>query len=817
MPLNDQETHHLEQGGVLLRLSASRPAIMLVRVPASGRLLRGSFAPEHIWRDEEAPEHYCVVGTDFQPLFCTPDLRAPRAETWPSLMASRNLGVFDWSMAAGNHEAEYLAAFWRASLRPAYAHSGFIVMVADSKREVLRGLERFRLVFSATFVAALALAILLAINQIRRQIQPLEKLGEGTRQLAAGDFSASVPVSGDDEIAAVASAFNHMAGKLRNKFQMLELLSDLDRAILGSTEMEALIQSVADRIQGAIPCDRAVLLRLRATGRLDCVAVPACQTAPQHPSEACQAIWQDIGLDPARPWLRIDLASPEAARLLPLFEPPLREVLAFPSQVEGRLDTVLLLAYAAAPSDLEEILAAGRSIADRLAVAVSNLAWEGKLYHQAHYDVLTDLPNRVLLRDRVAQALLRADREHGLAAVMLLDLDDFKQVNDNLGHSAGDALLIECAKRLKAHVRQSDTVARLGGDEFIILLSDLQRGGETAILDALARKLNEQLARPMLLAERQITTQASIGIALYPDNAGSFEDLLKMADAAMYESKRQQRGTYRFYSVDMNAQAHARFELTQDLRDAVAHGELTLYYQPKVDIASGRIVGAEALVRWLSPKRGVVPPGLFVPLLAEMGLSGWLDDWVLESACAQLAAWDRQGMPALSVSVNMSPENFQQDDLPERVRELLTRHDLAPTRLELEILEATAVNESETVHGVLLALREMAINIALDDFGTGYSSLVYLTRLPANVLKLDRAFIRDMAADPRQQAIVDRIIALAKSLGFLVVAEGVEEQAQYDLLAGMGCDWIQGYLFSPPLPAAAFVRHWREHEISPPA
>ena len=603
--LSAEEARHLDHNGVLLRLSGDQAAVMLTRL-ADGRLLRGQIAPDSLWRDEEAPEHYCVVGTDFLPLYCTPALRPPSAETWPALMARRNAGVFDWRVWEGHGEEPHLVAFWRASLRPGFAHGGFIVMVADSRREVLKGLDRFRQVFPALFVAALSLGALLAISQIRRQIKPLEQLSEGTRRLADGDFGGAVRVSGDDEFAALAGAFNHMSEKLRGKFQLLELLSRLDRAILGAAEMEQLARTVIEHLRDAVPCDRAGLLRIHAGGQVDFLATPTPEPEAAYPG--CPGIWECLDPDRDQPWLRIDLASPRAGCLRQLFQEPMREVLTFPSRTGERLETLLLLAYARVPEEIEEILAAGRGIADRLAVAASNLAWEEKLYHQAHYDALTDLPNRALLRDRVEQALSRADREHALAAVMLLDLDNFKQVNDTLGHSAGDALLIECAKRLRARVRQSDTVARLGGDEFIILLPDLPRGTETATLDALARKLNHCLAEPMIIAGRQITTPASIGIAIYPDNAGNHEDLLKMADAAMYESKRQRRGGFRFYSAEMNAQANARFELTQDLRDAIAGDELTLYYQPKIELASGRMVGAEALVRWLSPKRGVVPP-----------------------------------------------------------------------------------------------------------------------------------------------------------------------------------------------------------------
>ncbi len=803
-PLNLREAHHLDNQGVLLRLSEHRGPVLLARIPGTRQFLEGRLNGHTIWLDEEAPEHYCVVGTDFHPLFCTPGLESPSATTWPQLLADRNLGVFDWRLWESGGQEPYLAAFWQARMQAAYAMPGFIVMVADPKQEVLKGLDRFHRIFPATLIAALALATLLTINQIRRQMRPLEQLTAGTRRLADGDLGTTVQAEGHDEFAVLAGAFNHMSGSLKTKFHMLEMLSELDRAILGASEMDYLITAVLTHIHLAVPCDYAGVVRIDSNGK----AVLLTATEPRRD---CGDHWHTLFADPELPWLRLAADSAAGRHLQQQAGLGLGEILVFPSRVNQRIDTLLILAYAGTPANLNEILSAGRSVADRLAVAASNLAWEEKLYHQAHYDALTDLPNRALLRDRVEQALVRADREHTSVAVMLLDLDNFKQVNDTLGHSIGDALLVECAHRLQAHVRHSDTVVRLGGDEFIVLLPDLPRGNETATLDVIARNLNQKLREPISLGDHSLTTLASIGIALYPDNAGNHEDLLKMADAAMYESKRQQHGSFRFYSAEMNAQAHSRFELSQDLRAAVTRGELDLYYQPKVDLVSGRYVGAEALVRWLSPTRGVVPPGMFVPLLGEMGLEDWLSDWVLETACTQLAAWDRLGLPAISVSVNLSPGNFEHDDLLPRVHALLDHHGLDPWRLELEILETTAVSESAQVRSTLTGLREMQVGIALDDFGTGYSSLVYLTQLPANILKLDRAFISNLVTNPRQQAIVERIIALAKTLDFQVVAEGVEDEAQREMLARMHCDLIQGFLISPPLPAESFLWHWREN------
>ncbi|MGE3296275.1 MAG: putative bifunctional diguanylate cyclase/phosphodiesterase [Porticoccaceae bacterium] len=798
--LTTDQTRHLAYGKIALSLALGDDAGMLLRPELSDRILFARMDMPGIWRNDQVPERYCILDAEYRTLYCTPNFQAPAPTAWPNALSRQNIGSFTWRI--GNEA--FIGGFWRARLQALYAHPGLVFMVAVPKQSLLHSLRQFSLAFFATATLAFGLALLLALSQIRRQLRPLERLIEGTRALAAGDFSARVAVSNDDELGSVAQSFNHMSDTLRHKFHMLQMLAELDRAILNASEMEYVIQSVLSRIHQAISCDCAGIMRLddHGGGTLQSACGPHERVGKGW---SCQDVTPLLPGNVEQSWYRLEWGDNRPECLRHLSDRRLEQALIFPVRVNERIDSLLILAYAHRIGDLDEIVEASHTLTDRLAVAASNIAWEEKLYHQGHYDALTELPNRVLLRDRVEQALIRADRERTSVAVMLVDLDNFKQINDSLGHSAGDELLVECARRLKAATRQSDTTARLGGDEFVVLLPDLPRGRESTFPDALARKFNDVLAEPMTIAERRVTSVASIGIALYPENASSFEDLLKMADAAMYESKRQQPGSFCFYSSNLNAELLARFELIQDLREAVDKDELLLHYQPKVSTITGCIVGAEALVRWNSPKRGLVPPGRFVSLLDEIGLGNWLGGWVMEQACAQMVEWDRQGLAPIPVSVNLSPLNFLEGDLIARIDNILARHSLDPRRLELEILEATAANESPEIHATLLRLRAMGISIALDDFGTGYSSLAYLTQLPANVLKLDRAFIRNLTTDSRQQSIVERIIALARALDFQVVAEGVEEEDQKTLLSTMGCHLIQGYLISRAVPAREFA------------
>ena len=799
--LGPDQRAHLGRSKVVLQMGNQQAPFMLAAVPGSSDLIKATLDTRSLWWDEDQAERYCILTATGGRLYCTPGLTAPPSEQWSVVVAGRNSGVFPWQVEGEDH----LAAYWRGQLQASLASPGFIMVVSDARKDVLAFLSRFRQTFPAIMILALALAAWLSISQIRRQMRPLERLEAGTRQLAHGDFASRVEVAGSDEFASLAQSFNRMAESLNQKFHLLQALGELDRAILAASEMDHVINTLLHHLPLAVSCDAAGVLRFDEKGgtRLLTAAVgpPGAEAVQETYLEAMQNT--DWGGD--RPWFPVDLGEPGAEGLQYFAAQGATLALVFPARIDKRLDSALVLAYRQLPADIGEIVQAGRSLADRLSAAGSNIAWEDKLYRQAHYDPLTNLPNRVMLRDRVEQALLRAAREDLAVAVMLVDLDDFKQVNDSLGHSVGDTLLVSIAERLTTQARHTDTVARLGGDEFVVLIPDLPRPSAIAIVDRIARSLSEELARAADIAGRRVSSPASIGIALFPENAGEFEDLLKTADAAMYESKRHQRGGYRFYSSRMNTEIRARFELAQELREAMQREEFFLVYQPKIEAASGRIVGAEALVRWASPKRGLVPPAHFIPVIDEIGLGARLGEWVLNTACAQMAAWDRAGCAPLGVSVNVSPAQFRSGEIIVQVREALARNSIAPQRLELEILESMAVSESDSTNAILAELREMEIGIALDDFGTGYSSLVYLTQLPANVLKIDRGFIINLLADARQQAIVERIISLAKVLHYTVVAEGVEEEAQMRMLAAMGCDVFQGYLFSRPLTVDDFA------------
>jgi diguanylate cyclase (GGDEF)-like protein len=414
--------------------------------------------------------------------------------------------------------------------------------------------------------------------------------------------------------------------------------------------------------------------------------------------------------------------------------------------------------------------------------------------HRAYHDALTGLPNRYLLFDRLEGALARARRAKARLAVLFLDLDNFKVVNDSLGHTAGDRLLGEVARRLGRDVRRGDTLARLGGDEFT-LLAEAVHAPEDAVKIAL--KLREALREPFALEGRELFVTASMGIALHPDDGEDAEALLKNSDVAMYRAKEHGGDGHQLYQHEMNARAEERLALESSLRRAAGLGQFALQYQPIIEVASGRAIGCEALLRWRHPERGLLLPADFIELAELTGVIMGLGPWILRSACGQARDWDRDSMQ-LSVAVNLSPRQFLDSDLPRRVEVVLNETGLPSQRLELEFTESLAVRDVDATVATLRALRKLGVRLSIDDFGTGYSSLAYLKQLPIDTLKIDRALVRDIDRDRSGATIAAAILAMARALGMRVVAEGVEDEAQLRVLRDLGCDCAQGYLLGRP-------------------
>lgn len=423
---------------------------------------------------------------------------------------------------------------------------------------------------------------------------------------------------------------------------------------------------------------------------------------------------------------------------------------------------------------------------------------EAGLLHLARHDALTGLPSRATLGDRIEQAIRHADRRHCQAAVLFVDVDRFKAINDTFGHSAGDEFLVQAAQRLRHSVRDEDTVTRHGGDEFVIVLDDVNYGEDVV---KVAHKILEAMRMPFTILGMPLHMTASIGVSLYPADGKDAETLLKAADIAMYRAKDMGRNNHVFYSSEMNARAAERFTLENQLRGALERREYVLHYQPQYDARDGRILGVEALLRWRNERGELIPPDVFVPLLEETGLINRVGAWVIDTACEQLARWHERGWEHLRLAVNISSRQVSDTALPDQVASALARWRLSPTRLELEITESLLLRQDATTEKVLQRLVDLGVLLAVDDFGTGYSSLSYLHRLSIDTLKIDRAFVTDIPANADSVAIARAIIGLGQSLLLNLVAEGVETEAQHAFLRELGCHMMQGYLFSHPVAA----------------
>ncbi|MBN8280020.1 MAG: EAL domain-containing protein [Gammaproteobacteria bacterium] len=438
----------------------------------------------------------------------------------------------------------------------------------------------------------------------------------------------------------------------------------------------------------------------------------------------------------------------------------------------------------------------GRTILRSIRYAIERKKSDLRLNYLAQYDPLTGIPNRQFFNDQLTRATARARREGRKVSLLFLDLDAFKVVNDTLGHDSGDRLLKEVADRIRRSVRTGDVVARLGGDEFAVMLEGLSSPLE---VEALASGLLEVIAQPYHIADRQVSITTSIGITMYPNDNSDTQMLLKNADIAMYQAKEFGRNNFKFFHEQMHADLMRYHELERDIREAITEGQFHLAYQPKINVRINQLQGLEALLRWNSPTRGRVSPADFIPVAEESGHIIPLGYWVLNEVCHQLRVWQDKGLSPVPVSVNVSARQFQQADFHKRVAEVLRRHDVDPSLLEIELTEGLVMDDTEAAQRELAELKKIGVRISIDDFGTGYSCLSYLRRFPLDVLKIDRSFVQEIGSSRDGESIIDAIISLARSLRLETVAEGVETTAQLHFLLDRGCHVVQGFLFGKPM------------------
>jgi diguanylate cyclase (GGDEF)-like protein len=783
--------------------------LLLLPSAAAGTVLVGEVDPVYLWGESDqlpAATDVCVISeTLHSVLHCStpmPETVLSDIRGAPSEYAFKSFG---WTTDGKAQRAVVWAEFMGAEF-----DTGdwlFVMSQPEAYRIHLASeLEEF---FIPVAVLALLVAALLSLRQIRAILVPVEQLAGGARRVARGDFTARVEVRRKDEFGELAKAFNTMSERLGRQFAVLAALAEIDRLILSTSDTEQVIRLVIERVSGLSSADFVSVTLLdhdnpdlartyiRGASPVDKVSMTrqqlsagdryALQSSPEFD-------WRPLtGVDPAylRPLHQVGMSSAYVQSIV------------WRDAVCG----VLALGYKEAPAIDREDRKQVSDFADRVAVAISSAWRDEQLYQQAHYDALTGLPNRLLLKDRVNREIARTQRAGGAFALLFIDLDHFKNINDTLGHSFGDRVLKETASRISRCVRASDTVSRLGGDEFVVILSQPQHPSDAS---AVGEHIVRQLSEAFLIDEQSCFLSASIGVAAYPDDGATAETLIRNADSAMYRAKAGGRAQVVHFEEAMNAKTVERVSLDRELRRAIERGELELHYQPQFDLATGEIRSAEALLRWRHPAFGIVPPVQFIPIAEEFGYVEQIGEWIFREACTQLSAWHAEGLSLKRLGVNVAARQFRTDRLVGIVRECTARAGIAPELLEVEITESVLVDPRGQAEKVLRELAEMGVEVSLDDFGTGFSSMAYLKRFPVHKIKIDRAFIEGLGRDKDSHAIVASIIAMSRALGKTVVAEGVETAEQMAILRKLRCHQVQGFHLSYPLPAAQFAEFVRD-------
>ncbi|MBI1822923.1 MAG: EAL domain-containing protein [Nitrospirae bacterium] len=718
-------------------------------------------------------------------------------------------GQFEWESG----KTGYLASYWSLFLKERFYIPKWTVVVTQSKADIYSSALQFMNLFPLIIVMSILMVMLISIGQIRKNLRPLLLLKEGTRRIAEKDFSNQVMVKSSDEFEEVADSFNKMASQLGKQFNTLTTIGQIHRAILSTLDIKKITEIIIRDIPFIFPCNyiSSTLIYLGDAG--------LAQSTIRNSDSKEEYLVENITItsdavkelinNPQYFSIKWDQNFP--SHLQPLAACGIKYFFIFPIILDRTLKGFITLGNFYPPHYSEEDLSQIRQLSDQAAVAFSNAFMVQKTYALAYYDQLTKLPNLLLFKERLNELLLSADFYKKMLGIIVLDIDHFKRINDTLGRSMGDELLRQISGRLtecfkidskgKDPNAEDKMVACFGGDEFIILLSNVNRIEE---LRTIAENVLKTFSKPFSLSPHNIFITASIGIALYPANGENMDNLLKNADTALHFAKSKGRNNYQFFTSSMNSRALTQLSLGNELRLALEREEFELHYQPMLDIRTRQIIGMEALVRWRHPEKGLISPGIFIPLAEELGLIFRLGEWVLHKACVQNKAWQTSGLAHIPVAVNLSSYQFQHGELKDTIVRTLRESGLGPEYLELELTEGAIMENAESTIHTLREWKEMGIHLSIDDFGTGYSSLNYLKRFPIDKIKIDRTFVMDINLNPDDAAIVTAIIVMAHSLKLKVIAEGVETEEQLAFLLAHGCDEIQGFLFSRPLPADVF-------------
>ena len=767
--------------------------------------------PGYLWETHDDLPYLtevCVLNVAGLPVECDRKPTGAALDRFRHAPAGDRQTDFAWEIGG----VTYLSGIRELFLGGRFGADSWLVVASQPEVHALAPVRALAGVVVPIVLLGLLAAALLGLVHVRRTMQPLNELAQAARRIAAGDFDARITKSRDDEFGMLASTFNTMSARLGRQFNMLLAQSEIDAVILSSADLARVVTIVLRRVAEIVDADHHLLLladpasagiyRLHA---LDEKGGLCAREVEVSQSEAARLLAARRGLSGV-------LNGPASSLAFAEVEGSSRYALGF--MVGDELGGAFFLGYDTDRAPASEDVSALLKLGDQIAVALATVRRDHELHRRAHYDSLTNLPNRLLGLEELARAVSAAARYERTLAVLFIDLDGFSYVNDSLGHPAGDAVLAQAAARLRACMRKSDVVMRLGGDEFAVVLTELRESPDAAVV---ARHAIASLAAPFELPEGRAHISASVGIALFPGDGRTTEELVKHADLAMYHAKQQGTGIAAFFEASMNEEVRRRVDLERELREALDEQQMQLHYQPQLDMKSGRIVGAEALIRWIHPVRGMISPAHFIGFAENSGLIDAIGHWALKTACAQFVAWRAEGLSLEYVSVNVSPRQFRGDGFAETVAEVLQASGVSADSLHLEITETAVLFDEGAARANLAGLVALGTPLELDDFGVGYSSLAHLRHLPVTAVKLDREFISSIHRDADTQTVVRAAIDMAHALGKQVVAEGVELPEHVSLLAGMGCDILQGHHLSAAVPADAFASFVYRHAAGLPA
>lgn len=797
-------TAHLEAGNSTVVLQSGdqgNVAVWMMRRIAPGdRAVLAELMPVLLWGEaEDLPglASACVFGSTRQALYCSaPALRAQAALIQPP-QGHAPLGRASWTDGTERYRTSYREVFLPSHFRA----QSWLVVVSQPESRALATAQAVARIFIPAIALGLLIALFLGVTHVRLTLGPLVALKAATRRLAAREFEARVPAAGNDEFTDLGHAFNDMSAQLGQQFDAMRVLAEIDGVILTKLNVTQIARLAVERIAQLVPAERCHLLVDESAGDARftiftsgiegsggsvaleaaiCAQLLQARSGTHKEESQCRILTTD-----GAPLL----SAQSQAFVLPIV---LDEALA---------GLIVITQRDGAPLSADQIELLQR-VGDRMAVAIGAARRDAELQRNANFDSLTQLPNRRAFMAELPREIERAAIDGTRLAVLFVDLDGFSNINDTFGHAVGDELLAKAAARLRQSVRKWDVVARLGGDEFAATLLELRDQREAATI---AQHCVEVLSKPFELSTGTAFVGASIGIAMFPGDGANADALLQHADMAMYRAKDNGRAGYAFFEAEMDREAQSRMSMNVDLRRALERREFVLHYQPQRDLASGRLVGVEALVRWNHPTRGLLMPSEFIGVAEETGVIEGIGQWIIERASRQLVAWRKLGLPIEHVSVNVSPRQFRQRDFAALIERLVKSTRIDPHRLRLEITESVLLEGPETLTPTLNALQALGTPLELDDFGTGYSSLAYLQHLPVSTIKLDRSFVADIERNGGSRALVRAAIEMVHALGKKIVVEGVETPAQAAMLHEWGCDAIQGYLLSRPLSAEAYA------------